>query len=108
MVSLQYLDRSVTAKGWIKPIGRSSVKSRPDGNAMVSLEHFDALRPEIPFCGVCFWVIVSSSPSHMCAHNPLFLSQEPSTEEKFVESEACSSLWKTPITERAEKRKEMS
>ena len=44
----------------------------PDENVRILLERFDALKPKISFCGLYFWVIMSSSPSHTCAHIPLF------------------------------------
>ena len=115
--SLDYLDREVlqqisAARGegveewrtrninkggdWLmrrdKGPGRDSTagESWPDKNARILLDRFDALKPKISFCGLYFWVIMSSSPSRTCVHIPPFCPR--SINREIVKSEVCLSL----------------
>lgn len=93
MVSLKYLDQEVlTVKGWrvedrmrdrninkekgTLPIkqdkGRGKDRTAGTGRECEDFVGTLWLKPKISFCGLYFWVIMSSSPSRTCAHIPLF------------------------------------
>lgn len=60
-------------KGPGRETGQHSGELRPDETARILLERSDALKPKISFCGLYFWVIMSSSPSRTRAHAHILL-----------------------------------